>query len=513
MRPSLAPDFDLLIVGGGINGVGIARDAAARGFKVLLVEKDDLAAHTSSASTKLIHGGLRYLEHYEFGLVRKSLAEREKLLAIAPHIIWPLQFVIPQFGSNRPAWLVRLGLFLYDHIGGRRNLAATRTVDLAHHPFGAGLRERRGKGFVYADCWVDDSRLVVLNALDAAERGAEVRTRTELVHARREDGAWAAVLRNAKGEQTVRAQALVNAAGPWVGELFNRVDASQSRRAVRLVKGSHIVTPRLFEGDQAYLIQNPDGRVVFAIPYEREFTLVGTTDVDWQAPPGPAAIDEAETAYLVETVRRTFSHPLTTGDIRSTYSGIRPLHDDGSSSLSTMTRDYALDLDDDGPPLLSIFGGKITTYRVLAEQALSKLADFLPKGSGSWTAEAPLPGGDLGGGFEQFLAELTATYPGLPPELLHRLARSYGSRTRQLLGTARELADLGESFGTDLTAREVEYLVTHEWARTADDILFRRSKLGLHVGPEAAERLHAYLQRKDEGQAESGASAEAGYAG
>ncbi|MFC7537810.1 glycerol-3-phosphate dehydrogenase [Sphingomonas sp. GCM10030256] len=496
MTPPLAPVFDLLVVGGGINGVGIARDAAGRGLKVLLVEKDDLAAHTSSASTKLIHGGLRYLEHYEFGLVRKSLIERDRLLSIAPHIIRPLQFVIPQAGSRRASWLVRLGLFLYDHIGGRKVLPATRTVYLANHPFGAGLRVPRGKAFVYADCWVDDSRLVVLNAVDAAERGADIQTRTEFVRAWRDGGSWQATLRDTTGEQTVRARTLINAAGPWVGELFARIDVAKSRRPVRLVKGSHIVLPSLFEGEQAYLIQNPDGRVVFAIPYEREFTLVGTTEADWTQAAGQARIDPAEIAYLLGSVRRTFSQAVEPVDIRWSYSGIRPLWGDNAANVSTMTRDYVLDLDDDGPPLLSIFGGKITTYRRLAEQALSKLSGFLPKGSRPWTAAAPLPGGELGGSFEDFLAGLATTYPHLPADLLHRVARSYGSRARQLLGDAREMADLGELFGAGLTRREVDYLVTHEWARTAEDILVRRSKLGLHSGPRAGERLQAYLQTR-----------------
>ena len=361
------PTFDLLIVGGGINGAGIARDAAGRGLKVLLVEKDDLASHTSSASTKLIHGGLRYLEQLEFRLVRESLAERERLWRIAPHIVHPLDFVVQQSGSTRPAWLVRLGLLLYDHLGGRKRLPPTRTLDLATDPRGAGLKNRAGKAFAYADCFVDDSRLVILNAMDAAERGARIATRTELVHAERGTEMWQATLIGSQGQERVSARVLVNAAGPWVADLLRRLHL-ESRRHIRLVKGSHLVLPRLYAGAHAVLIQNPDRRVVFAIPFERDFTLVGTTDSFWEGEPGPPAIDDAEVGYLL-TPSIVPSSGQSAADIVWTFSGIRPLFDDGSRSAARVTRDYSLDLDLQGAPVLSVFGGKLTTYRRLADKS------------------------------------------------------------------------------------------------------------------------------------------------
>ncbi len=490
-------DVDLLVVGGGINGTGIARDAAGRGLSVLLVEQDDLASHTSSASTKLIHGGLRYLEYGEFRLVREALIERERLLAIAPHIIWPLAFVLPQAQSPRPAWMVRLGLFLYDHLGGRKRLPATRTIHLARDPRGAGLKPGPDRAFVYADCWVEDSRLVVLNALDAAERGADIRTGTRLIAATRDGGAWQARIADAQGERTVAARALVNAAGPWVAEVLATLPGTHHDRGVRLIKGSHIVLPRLYDGDHAFMLQNPDRRVVFAIPYERDFTLVGTTDEPWHGAPGRATIDPAETAYLCDTVNRYFARTVAPSDVAWSYSGIRPLYDDHAASASAVTRDYVLDLDDEdgAAPLLSVFGGKITTYRKLAEHALAKLSPVLPAG-GDWTAGTPLPGGDMpGADFDAFLAGLIAARPGLPPALLHRLARAYGTRTSVVIGDARSVADLGRCFGGDLFAAEVEYLVAHEWARTAEDILYRRSKLGLHVPAGTAAALDSYLGR------------------
>ena len=489
-------DVDLLIVGGGINGAGIARDAAGRGLSVLLVEQDDLASHTSSASTKLIHGGLRYLEYGEFRLVREALIERERLLAIAPHIIWPLAFVLPQAQSPRPAWLVRLGLFLYDHLGGRRRLPATRTIDLARDPRGAGLKPGQRRAFVYADCWVEDSRLVVLNARDAADRGADIRTRTRMVAARREGDRWRADIATATGTETVTARALVNAAGPWVAEVLARIPGTHRDRGVRLVKGSHIVLPRLYDGDHAFLLQNPDRRVVFAIPYEGAFTLVGTTDEPWQGPPGRATIDAAETDYLIGTVNSYFARAVTAADIAWTYSGIRPLYDDHAASASAVTRDYVIDLDgaDGAAPLLSVFGGKITTYRKLAEHALERLSATFPRAGGAWTAAAPLPGGAMrDADFAAFDAALAATRPELPPALLHRLARAYGTCAAALLAEARSAADLGRHFGGDLYAAEVDYLVRREWARTAEDILYRRSKLGLHVPAGTSAALDAWL--------------------
>ncbi len=487
---------DLLVIGGGINGAGIARDAAGRGLSVLLVEQDDLASHTSSASTKLIHGGLRYLEYGEFRLVREALIERERLLNMAPHIIWPLEFVLPQNQSPRPAWMVRLGLFLYDHLGGREKLPGTRTIDLAKSPVGAGLDPRAGKAFVYSDCWVEDSRLVVLNAIDAAARGATIETRTRLVDARREGDGWVATIADAGGERQVHAKVLVNAAGPWVADVLGRVPDARTDRGVKLVKGSHIVVPRLYEGHHAFMLQNPDRRIVFAIPYERDFTLIGTTDEVWNAPPGKAAISEGETDYLLETVGRYFAKPVTRADIRWSYAGIRPLYDDKSSNASAVTRDYVLDLDagEGRAPMLSIFGGKITTYRKLAEHAMKELARFFPQAGAAWTAGAVLPGGDMpAADFERFLSGLAAARPALPPPLLRRLARAYGTRTDRLLGAAQSVADLGQCFGGDLYQVEVDHLVAHEWARTAEDILYRRSKLGLHTPEGTAAALDAYL--------------------
>lgn len=495
MRVEAKPsEFDLLVVGGGINGAGIARDAAGRGLSVMLVEQDDLASHTSSASTKLIHGGLRYLEYGEFRLVREALIERERLWAMAPHIIWPLRFVLPQTQSPRPAWMVRLGLYLYDHLGGRKKLPATETVRLNASAFGNGLKDRAGRGFVYSDCWVEDSRLVVLNARDAADRGAQVLTRTRLVRATRDGDGWTATIADGAGERTVRARILVNAAGPWVADVLERSGDHRAERPVRLIKGSHLIVPKLYDGDHALMLQNPDRRIVFAIPYERDFTLVGTTDEPWEGAPGKAAIGAEETSYLLDTIARYFTRSVGADEIVWSYAGIRPLYDDNAGSASAVTRDYVLDLDaDDGKaPKLSIFGGKITTYRKLAEHALEKLAPFCPGARGAWTAGATLPGGDFAD-FDAYLAKLVAERPGLPRDLLHRLVRAYGSCTRDLLGSAMTMAALGEDLGGGLTTREVDYLRTREWAVDAEDILFRRSKLGLHVPAGTAERLATYL--------------------
>lgn len=496
-QPADASPVDLLIVGGGINGTGIARDAAGRGLSVLLVEQDDLASHTSSASTKLIHGGLRYLEYGEFRLVREALIERERLWGMAPHIIWPLRFVLPQTHSPRPAWMVRLGLFLYDHLGGRKRLPGTQSVSLARSVFGSGLSPRAGKAFVYSDCWVEDSRLVVLNALDAAERGAIIRTRTTLTGATRTDTGWTADLRDADGiSRRVQARALVNAAGPWVADVLGRTSGARNDRSVRLVKGSHIVVPRLYDGDHAFMLQNADRRIVFAIPYEGDYTLVGTTDEPWTDPPGRATISADETRYLLDTIARYFERAVGTNDIVWSYAGIRPLYDDQAANASAVTRDYVLDLDaaEDCAPMLSVYGGKITTYRKLAEHALRDLAPLLSGAGPAWTAGVPLPGGDMpDADFGRFLATLTTRHSQLPPALLRRLARAYGTRVEAILGTATGVGDLGADLGGGLHTAEVDYLVAHEWARTAEDVLWRRSKLGLHVPPGTAERLAAYL--------------------
>ena len=486
--------FDLLIVGGGINGAGIARDAAGRGLKVCLVEQDDLASHTSSASTKLIHGGLRYLEYYAFRLVREALAERERLLAIAPHIIWPMRFVLPQGpktsgGGSRPAWMLRAGLFLYDHLGGRRVLPPSRALRLDGTGLGAGLQPGISRGFAYSDCWVDDSRLVVLNAMDAAERGATIRTRTRLVSARRTNGHWHATLQGQAGAQDhLQAARLVNAAGPWVADVLTGALGRNGASRTRLVKGSHIVVPRLYEGEHAYLLQNPDGRVVFVIPYEGAFSLIGTTDLPWTDDPASVAISPGETAYLCESASRWLTRPVTPADMIWSYAGVRPLHDDGAASASAVTRDYVLELDapQGQAPALSVFGGKITTYRRLAEAALAKLHI---RGA-CWTAGAALPGGDIPlADFGAFLGDLSAAYPFLAAAQARRIARAYGTRAARWLGAAKRMGDLGEDFGAGLTEAEIGYLTGQEFARTPDDVLWRRSKLGLHVPPGTAERL------------------------
>jgi glycerol-3-phosphate dehydrogenase len=475
---------DILIVGGGINGCGIARDAAGRGLAVTLVEQDDLAGHTSSASTKLIHGGLRYLEQYEFRLVREALQERERLLAIAPHIIWPLRFVLPHAPGMRPAWLLRLGLFLYDHIGGRRSLPGTQTFRPDGTGLSAGLSPNITKAFAYSDCWVEDSRLVVLNAQDAAAHGAHILTRTRLIEARRENALWRATLRDlATGaDTTIHAKMLVNAAGPWVVDTIGGTLGINTRRRTRLVKGSHIVVPRLYEGAHAYILQNPDRRIVFAIPYEQHFTLIGTTDLPYDADPTSVAISPEETAYLCDSVARWFSRAPTPGDVVWSYAGVRALFDDGAATASEVTRDYVLDLDApaNAAKLLSIFGGKITTYRKLAEHALEKLGVRGP----SWTATKPLPGGDIGADFETWLAGFAARHPTLPPTRARRLARAYGTNAGAIAA-----APQGQDFGGGLTQAEIDYLIAHEFARTAEDILFRRSKLGLHVPPGTADAI------------------------
>lgn len=495
--------YDLLIVGGGINGTGIARDAAGRGLSVLLAERGDLAGFTSSSSTKLIHGGLRYLEYYEFRLVREALAERERLLRLAPHVIWPLRFVLPHDEGLRPAWMLRLGLFLYDHLARLRTLPGSHGVDLRSSDYGAPLQKRLKRGFVYSDCWVEDSRLVVLNAMDARERGATVLTRTGVVSARREGDGWVATLRDERGgtERTVRARAVVNAAGPLVSETLGGTLGINSRAAVRLIKGSHIVVKRLFAGDQAYILQQPDKRIIFAIPYERDFTLIGTTDVPYEGEPGPVSISPEETDYLCGCINRSFDTKITPADVVWSYSGVRPLYDDAAENASAVTRDYVLDVEDQGgrAAVLSVFGGKITTYRRLAEHALEKLKPYFPALKKAWTGDAVLPGGAMkDADFDQFLAKLRAEKPFLPDETARRLARAYGTRARDIVGTAQSMADLGEVFDGGLTAAEVDYLRTEEWAVTAEDILWRRSKLGLRTSADSAARLTAYLDRKAE---------------
>ena len=478
--------FDIAIIGGGVNGAGIARDAAGRGARVLLLEAGDLAGGTSSASTKLIHGGLRYLEHYEFALVRESLSEREALWAIAPHIIHPLRFVLPHVRGLRPRWLLRLGLFLYDHIGGRRKLAATRTVDLRRHPAGAPLKPGFGAGFEYSDGWVDDARLVVLNARDAADRGAVIRTRTPLTAARRDGGLWR--IETPAGE--FRARALVNAAGPAVLAVEGLV-GDKPDHGMRLVRGSHIVVPRLFDHPFAYFFQLPDGRIFFAIPYERDFTLIGTTDVD-QAPGDQVKASPEEIAYLCEGASTYFARAVTPSDVVWTYSGVRPLIDDGSGRPEAATRGYRLDLSapEEGAALLSVYGGKITTYRHLAEEAVDLLAPRVAAlETGAWTTSQPLPGGDFPvEGLETLKSDLASEHPDLDAATVDRVARAYGTRARRWLDQPR-----GRDFGGGLCQAEVDFLVAEEWARTAEDILWRRTKLGLRLGAEQQAALAAYL--------------------
>ena len=493
-----AGSYDLLVVGGGINGAGIARDAAGRGLSVLLVEKDDLARHTSSWSSKLIHGGLRYLEHYEFRLVREALIEREVLLRAAPHIIRPLNFVLPHSPEQRPAWLIRLGLFLYDHLGGRKILPASKGVDLASPgPLGNPLQDWVTKGFTYADASVMDGRLVALNALDAKERGAEILTRTACTAARRVDGAWEAEIEGPAGRRTIEARALVNAAGPWVERFLRRGLGNNASKHVRLVKGSHLVVPKLYDGDHPYILQNDDGRIVFVIPFERDFSLIGTTDVEYEGPPGDVRISDDEAVYLCRVVNRYFKHRLKPEDAVWTYSGVRPLYDDASGNASAVTRDYVFDLDapEGKAPLLSIFGGKITTYRKLAEHALEKLAPLLGASGKGWTANAALPGGDIpNADFAGFLRGLTRDYPFLPAAMAERIGGAYGTRARRWLGDAESLADLGEHVGHDLYAAELAYLAQEEWALSGEDALMRRSKLGLHLDAAGKARADAWMR-------------------
>lgn len=499
--------FDLLIVGGGINGTGIARDAAGRGLKVVLVEQSDLAAATSSASTKLVHGGLRYLEFFEFRLVREALAERERLYAIAPHIIQPMEFVLPHVAGLRPRWQIRLGLFFYDHIGGRKLLPGSRGTRIAGSPYADGLKENIDYGFTYSDCRVDDSRLVVLNALDAAERGAEIRTRTRFVSASYEDGFWHAQCQCSITGKHIefRARAIVNAAGPWVEPVLRGVAGARAESRVRLVKGSHIVVPRLYAGNHAFLLQNPDGRVVFSIPYEQHYTLVGTTDVPFDANPASVAISAEETTYLCDTINRYFRRALTPKDVRWSYAGVRPLSDDEEQSASKVTRDYRLELTEQPGPLLNVIGGKITTYRRLAEAALDKLQPLLKFNSRPWTDRASLPGGDIAGtDFATFLQTVRARWSFLAETTVRRLAATYGTRVAQVLGDARCMEDLGILFGEGLTEAEVRYLQRHEWALTADDVLWRRTKLGLHLQPPDVAALGIYLRQSQAGVAAQG---------
>jgi glycerol-3-phosphate dehydrogenase len=490
--------FDVFVIGGGINGCGIARDAAGRGYSVALAEMSDFASGTSSGSTKLIHGGLRYLEHYEFRLVREALMEREVLWAMAPHVIWPMRFVLPfHKGGPRPAWLIRLGLFLYDHIGGRKLLPATKTLDMTRDPAGAPLKRLFTKAFEYSDGWVDDARLVVLNARDAADRGARIMARTRVVSARREGGRWAIEIESTEtgARETMRARMLVNAAGPWVDRVLSEALGNNDVRNVRLVQGSHIVVKKKFDDPRAYFFQNPDGRIMFAIPYQDEFTLIGTTDRDFSGNPVDVRINDAEIDYLCRAASEYFSDPVGREDIVWTYSAVRPLFDDGASKAQEATRDYVLRIENGDAPLLNVFGGKLTTYRRLAESALEKIGETIGEKGRKWTAGSHLPGGDFpAAGYDDEVAKLRTRYPFLTASHARRLVRLYGTRAAQLLGNAASEADLGKHFGADLYAAEVDWLIGREWALRAEDVLWRRTKLGLKFSRAQTAELEEYMR-------------------
>jgi glycerol-3-phosphate dehydrogenase len=488
---------DLLVVGGGINGCGIARDAAGRGLSVILCEQDDLAAHTSSASTKLIHGGLRYLEQWHFKLVRKALQEREVLLASAPHLIRPLRFVMPHDAHLRPMFEIRAGLFLYDHLAPRKRLAASKALDLHRHPAGSGLDPRFRRGFIYSDAWTDDARLVALNARDAAEHGATILTRVRCEHAERRADDWRIRLVPTTGSgtpATVYARALVNAAGPWVANFLHERTTLSTHHTVRLIKGSHIIVPQIFRHRFAYIFQNTDRRIVFAIPYEREFTLIGTTDVEYHGQPQDLEISTTEVDYLCATVNRYFTRQISTRDVVHSFAGVRPLLEDESADPAKVTRDYALEIDAQGAPILNVFGGKLTTFRRLAEEAVDKLCQALKLEAAPWTQLAVLPGGDLpGASLAVFLRATARRFPWLPIAVCERYARAYGTRIIKLIGAARNLPMMGEEVLPGLYEREIDYLCGYEWALTARDILWRRSKLGLHLPPDSEPRLTAWL--------------------
>ncbi|MBX3577150.1 MAG: glycerol-3-phosphate dehydrogenase [Rhizobiaceae bacterium] len=493
------PIHDIFVIGGGINGCGVARDAVGRGFSVFLAEMNDLASGTSSGSTKLIHGGLRYLEHYEFRLVREALMEREVLWKNAPHIIWPMRFVLPYAKGIRPAWLIRLGLFLYDHIGGRKLLPATRTLDMRADAAGKPLKPLFAKAFEYSDCWVNDARLVVLNARDAADRGAVIRTRARVLSARREGGLWSIGVedRRSGNVEKVRARLLVNAAGPWVDEVLASAAGQNDVHNVRLVQGSHIVVARKFEGERAYFFQNKDGRIIFAIPYEDDFTLIGTTDQDYAGDPGAVTISDAEIGYLCDAASEYFAAPVRREDIVWTYSAVRPLYDDGASKAQEATRDYVLKGEggEGDAPVINVFGGKITTYRRLAESMLEKIESYLGRRRGPWTASATLPGGDFAAtGFVELVASLRSDYPFLAQAHARRLARLYGTRARRILGPAKVAADLGKYFGADLYEAEIRYLIREEWAQTSQDVLWRRTKRGLRLNAAEVAALDEYMR-------------------
>lgn len=494
-------EVDVLVIGGGVNGCGIARDLAGRGLSVLLCEKDDLASATSSASTKLIHGGLRYLEHYEFKLVRHALIEREVLLKSAPHIIWPMTFVLPHHKKLRPWWMIRLGLFLYDHLGGRKILPASQSRTLPGTLLGQPLKSTFRRGFTYADCWVEDTRLVVLCAKDAQEKGAEIYTRTECTdlakHVKQDH--WTATLRDNRSDEKVKisAKMVVNASGPWVGKTLGLAGDEVGKYKIRWVKGSHIIVNRLYQGEHAYILQNEDNRIVFMIPYEKKYTLIGTTDIEYKGDLEEVRITLEEVEYLCEAVNKFLRHAVKPADVQWTYSGVRPLVDDGDSDASSVTRDYILEMEDfKGAPILSVYGGKITTFRKLAEQAGDIVVEKLGRGGKKWTVDAPLPGAEANAAnFNTFFKTLRREYNWLPEALAQRLCRAYGSRARDILRGAKRVGDLGEYLGDGIYENEIKYLVHAEWAETLEDVLWRRSKLGLHVSEETEKKLKKLLKK------------------
>ncbi len=493
-------DYDVVVIGGGINGAGIARDAVGRGLSVLLCEKDDLAQHTSSASTKLIHGGLRYLEHYDFMLVRHALQEREVLLRAAPHIIWPLRFILPHHRSLRPRWLIRLGLFLYDHIGGRKLLPKSHSVDLTQHVSGEPLKNEFTHGFEYSDCWVQDARLVVLNAMDAAERGCDVRVRTEVTDLVRHEGSWSISLRdnNTDEKSTVTARVVVNASGPWVEKTLDLDEEHDTRYATRLVKGSHVVVPKIFDHPYTYIFQNADNRIIFAVPYEQDYTLLGTTDMEVGDEPGTVEIDAEEIKYICDAASEYFNDRVKPADVVWSYSGVRPLYDDASANASKVTRDYKLDFDiRKGAPVLSVYGGKITTYRKLADDAMGMLSEHLSVSRSDWTFDAPLPGGDMpNADFDAYVSEIEAQYHWLEKSVMYDYVRNYGTRVIQLLQHCTKVEDLGKYFGGGLYQVEVDYLIQNEWAQTSQDILWRRSKKGLRLSAAEVDGLDQYVTQR-----------------
>ena len=489
-------EYDLLVIGGGINGAGIARDAAGRGLKVLLVEMSDLASATSGWSSKLIHGGLRYLEYYEFRLVREALEEREVLLNAAPHIVRPMRFVLPHDRTMRPVWMIRIGLYMYDHLGKRVSLPGSQTVSFPHVEYSAGLKPEIRSGIVYSDCRVDDARLTVLTAMSARDKGATILTRTKFLSGARDNGVWKAQLEDTRSgaKRSVTATAVVNAGGPWVSQVLGGVPHKATGAQVRLVKGSHIVVPKVHSLGHACLLQNPDKRVIFVIPFEGKYSLIGTTDVPVDTPEEAVDITPQETDYLIEAANRFLAKPISKADVVWTFAGVRPLYDDGKSDPSSITRDYVLELDDEGgsAPVLSLFGGKITTYRCLAESVLKKLAPYLPPMGAPWTKDACLPGGDMRN-YNAFRDEVFDRYKGFPRDLLDGVVRRHGSRTGYILGDIQRVEQLGQNFGAGLTAREIDCLVADEWAVTAEDILWRRTKCGLHMDEAQRAAVAAYL--------------------